>query len=60
MLFRSVEFKSLEDANSFVVPTWFGKEITEDVRYKNDNLAVATKDELSELLNDTKEVHLSR
>lgn len=55
-----VEFKSLEDANSFVVPTWFGKEITEDVRYKNDNLAVATKDELSELLNDTKEVHLSR
>ena len=55
-----VEFKSLEDANSFVVPTWFGKEITEDVRYKNYNLAVATKDELSELLNDTKEVHLSR
>ncbi len=55
-----VEFKSLEDANSFVMPTWFGKEITEDVRYKNDNLAVATKDELSELLKDTKEVHLSR
>lgn len=55
-----VEFKSLEDANSFVAPTWFGKEITEDVRYKNDNLAVATKDELSELLKDTKEVHLSR
>ena len=55
-----VEFKSLEDANTFVAPNWFGKEITEDVRYKNDNLAVATKDELSELLKDTKEVHLSR
>lgn len=55
-----VEFKSLEDANAFVVPNWFGKEITEDVRYKNDNLAVATRDELSELLKDTKEVHLSR
>lgn len=55
-----VEFKSLEDANAFVVPSWFGKEITEDVRYKNDNLAVATKDELNELLKDTKEVHLSR
>ena len=55
-----VEFKSLEDANAFVVPNWFGKEITEDVRYKNDNLAVATKDELSELIKDTKEVHLSR
>lgn len=55
-----VEFKSLEDANAFVVPSWFGKEITEDVRYKNDNLAVATREELSELLKDTKEVHLSR
>lgn len=55
-----VEFKSLEDANAFVVPNWFGKEITEDVRYKNDNLAVATRDELSELLKDTKKVHLNR
>ncbi len=55
-----VEFKSLEDANSFVVPTWFGKEITEDVRYKNDNMAMVTKDELNELINNTKEVHLSR
>ena len=55
-----VEFKSLEDANAFVVPNWFGKEITEDVRYKNDNMAMATKDELNELLNNTKEVHLIR
>lgn len=55
-----VEFKSLEDANAFVVPNWFGKEITEDVRYKNDNMAMATKDELNELLNNTKEVHLGR
>ena len=38
----------------------YGKEITEDVRYKNDNMAMATKDELNELLNNTKEVHLSR
>lgn len=55
-----VEFKNLEDANTFIVPNWFGKEITEDVRYKNDNMAMATKDELNELLNNTKEVHLSR
>ncbi len=55
-----VEFKSLEDANAFVVPSWFGKEITEDLRYKNDNIAMATKDELNELLNNTKELHLSR
>lgn len=60
LLVVEVEFKSLEDANNFVVPSWFGKEITDDLRYKNDNLAIATKDEVSELLNNTKEVRVSR
>ena len=45
-----VEFKSLEDADTFNKPEWFGEEITEDVRYKNDNLAMATKEEINELL----------
>lgn len=45
-----VEFKSLEDADTFNKPDWFGEEITEDVRYKNDNLAMATKEEINELL----------
>lgn len=47
-----VEFKSFEDATSFVIPNWFGKEITEDIRYKNDNLAMATKEEINELLDN--------
>ena len=35
-----VEFQSLEDSESFVPPDWFGREITQDERYKNKNLAV--------------------
>ena len=54
-----VEFNSLEDANNFEVPNWFGKEITEDLRYKNDNLAIATKEEVAELLKDTGVIHLN-
>ena len=47
-----VEFKSLEDADAFIKTSWFGEEITEDVRYKNDNLAMATKEEINELLDN--------
>ena len=60
LLVVEVEFKSLEDANNFVMPSWFGKEITDDLRYMNDNLAIATKDEVSELLKDTGVIHLSK
>ena len=34
-----VEFSSLEEAESFSPPAWFGEDITEDKRYKNKNLA---------------------
>ena len=34
-----VEFPSFEASDAFTPPEWFGKEITEDSRYKNKNLA---------------------
>lgn len=34
-----VEFNSLEEANSFKPPIWFGKDITEDEKYKNAYLS---------------------
>jgi len=34
-----VEFGSKEEADVFEVPDWFGKDITNDARYKNKNLA---------------------
>lgn len=40
-----VEFRSLEESESFVAPDWFGDEITEDKRYKNKNLAKNGKPE---------------
>ncbi|MGQ9847696.1 MAG: CYTH domain-containing protein [Bacteroidales bacterium] len=38
-----VEFNSVKEANNFTPPSWFGKEITYDDRYKNRNFAVSGK-----------------
>ena len=35
-----VEFNSVSESQIFDIPSWFGKEVTEDSRYKNKNLAV--------------------
>ena len=34
-----VEFSSVRDSEIFSPPSWFGKEVTEDKRFKNKNLA---------------------
>lgn len=34
-----VEFSSLEESNAFIVPNWFGEEVTNDKYYKNKNLS---------------------
>lgn len=34
------EFNTIEEANSFTPPSWFGLDVTEDKRYKNRALAV--------------------
>lgn len=34
-----VEFQTEQDSKVFIPPFWFGKEVTEDVNYKNKNLA---------------------
>ncbi|MCL2461496.1 MAG: CYTH domain-containing protein [Defluviitaleaceae bacterium] len=33
-----VEFESLEDAENFAPPEWFGKDVSADLRYRNNNL----------------------
>lgn len=40
LLTVEVEFKSEKESNEFSAPLWFGKEVTEDKRYKNQNLAL--------------------
>jgi len=34
-----VEFESIEDANNFVPPTWFGDDVTNSGEYHNSNLS---------------------
>lgn len=38
LMIVEVEFKTIEEASRFVIPKWFGKEITNDEKYKNRNL----------------------
>jgi CYTH domain-containing protein len=33
-----IEFNSEEEANNFIKPEWFGKDVTDDKSYKNQNL----------------------
>jgi CYTH domain-containing protein len=34
-----VEFDSVEDANAFIPPTWFGEDVTNSKKYHNSNLS---------------------
>lgn len=43
LVVAEVEFGSEEDAEAFIPPSWFGEEVTHDVRYKNKNLALSGK-----------------
>lgn len=45
-----VEFPREEDVQEFIPPIWFGDDITEDMRFKNKNLAMSFST-LDELLN---------
>ncbi len=40
LLTIEVEFSSMEDCMAFEAPSWFGKEVSEDKRYKNTNLSI--------------------
>lgn len=39
LLLAEVEFQTREDAKNFVVPEWFGEDVTYDKRYSNSNLS---------------------
>jgi len=40
LMTTEVEFPSLEDAERFVAPEWFGKDVSEEKAYKNTSLSL--------------------
>ena len=38
LIMAEVEFPTLEEAESFVAPSWFGEEVTNNRRYHNSNM----------------------
>ncbi|MDR0930839.1 MAG: AAA family ATPase [Clostridiales bacterium] len=51
LVIAEVEFDNLDDAKNFNAPLWFGKEVTNDVSYKNKSLA---KNGLPQISNEGK------
>jgi len=45
LMTTEVEFPTMEEAQRFVAPEWFGKEVSEDKRYKNTSLSLYGKPE---------------
>ena len=41
LMIVEVEFNSIEQANSFEPPTWFGTDVTNNPKYSNNNLATS-------------------
>lgn len=41
LIIVEVEFDSLDAANSFIPPEWFGEDVTESCKYHNSNLALS-------------------
>lgn len=39
LVFAEVEFTSVEEANNFSKPTWFGRDVSDDRRYRNSEIA---------------------
>ena len=39
LVFAEVEFTSVEEANNFNKPTWFGRDVSDDRRYRNSEIA---------------------
>ena len=47
-----VEFESVEDAQGFEAPDWFGEDVTMDGKYHNSFLS--STEDISELINKSK------
>ena len=41
LILVEVEFDSVDDANSFTAPDWFGEDVTESTKYHNSSLALS-------------------
>ena len=54
LILAEVEFPSEELAKAFVPPLWFGKEVTEDLKYRNGYMAtkMIIKEDTQEEIND--------
>ena len=52
-----VEFKSVDQANAYTPPAWFGKEVTQDPRFHNSQLCSNTPEEIEAFFKNVREIN---
>ncbi|MDO5146339.1 MAG: CYTH domain-containing protein [Eubacteriales bacterium] len=52
LVLAEVEFPSLSEAEQYIPPKWFGREVTTDFRFHNSNLSCNTPAQIRELFKD--------
>ena len=50
-----VEFESLEQAESFIPPAWFGRDVSQEGTFQNSRLSSASKEQIKALISASKE-----
>ncbi|MFM1848486.1 MAG: hypothetical protein RL417_1960 [Pseudomonadota bacterium] len=50
LILVEVEFETIEASAAFIPPDWFGREVTEDLRFRNKNLVDLLPEALNSLL----------
>ncbi len=50
LILAEVEFPDIDTANSYVPPTWFGREVTNEGTYHNSYLSSLNREKLNEVL----------
>lgn len=54
LVIAEIEFSSVTDAESAYIPEWFGREVTNDKRFKNKNLVLLA--DTGEILNEYRNI----
>ena len=49
-----VEFSSVEEAESFTAPDYFGRDVTQFEQYQNSSLSTMNMEQIKELLDSVK------
>lgn len=51
VVLAEVEFPNLEECNSYIMPDWFSKDVTDNKSYHNSRMSIMNSDDIKKLIN---------